>query len=45
MLTGLALKHTISWPKSTVLDWISKYDLLAPQRSKEEFKVMCDAGV
>jgi hypothetical protein len=45
MLMGLALKHTISWPKSTVLDWISKYDLLAPQRSKEEFKVMCDAGV
>ena len=45
MLAGLALKHTIKWPKPTVLDWISKYDLLAPQRSKEEFTVMCESGV
>ena len=45
MLAGLALKHLIKWSKPTVLDWISKYDLLAPQRSKDEFKMMCDCGV
>ena len=45
MLAGLALKHLIKWSKPTVLDWISKYDLLAPQRSKDEFKIMCDCGV
>ena len=45
MIEGIVLKATSAWPKPTCLDWLAKYDLLAPSRSQQEFDELCQAGV